>query len=75
MFIDYVENFGAGQIDNKLSFSYAIAKNIQFSYDLTLRYYDSDKVKKMNPATGVEENYPAGMQMLNDMAISLVFNF
>lgn len=75
MFIDYIENFGAGQIDNKTSFSYAIAKNIQFSYDLTLRYYDSDKVKKMNPATGVEENYPAGMEMLNDMAISLVFNF
>lgn len=75
MFIDYVENFGAGQIDNKTSFSYAIAKNIALSYDMTLRYYDSDKVKKMNPATGVEENYPAGLEMMNDMALSLKFNF
>lgn len=75
MFIDYVENFGAGQIDNKTSFSYAIAKNIALSYDMTLRYYDSDKVKKLNPATGVIENYPAGLEMLNDMALSLKFNF
>lgn len=75
MFIDYVENFGAGQIDNKTSFSYAIAKNISLSYDMTLRYYDSDKVKKMNPATGKEENYPAGLEMMNDMALSLKFNF
>ena len=75
MFIDYVENFGAGQIDNKTSFSYAIAKNIALSYDITLRYYDSDKVKKLNPATGVIENYPAGLEMMNDMALSLKFNF
>ena len=75
MFIDYVENFGAGQIDNKTSFSYAIAKNISLSYDMTLRYYDSDRVKKMNPATGKEENYPAGLEMMNDMALSLKFNF
>lgn len=75
MFIDYVENFGAGQIDNKTSFYYAISKNIGISYDMTLRYYDSDKVKKMNPATGVIENYPAGLEMMSDMSLSLKFNF
>lgn len=75
MFIDYVENFGAGQIDNKTSFSYEISKHLSLSYDLTLRYYDNEKVKKLNPATNEDEMYPAGLQMLNDMAFSLKFSF
>lgn len=82
MFVDYVENFGAGQIDNKLSFSYSIAKNISLSYDLTLRYYDNEKTTRyrwvensQGQPVKQKEEHGATIQMLNDMSISLKFNF
>ena len=82
MFVDYVENFGAGQIDNKTGFSYAIAKNISLSYELTLRYYDNEKTTRYRWVTndkGVEvkekEIRGATIQMMNDMKINLTFNF
>lgn len=82
MFVDYIENFGAGQIDNKTSFSFDIAKNISLSYDLTLRYYDNEKTTRYRWVTNdagerikQKEEHGATIQMLNDMAISLKFNF
>ena len=75
IFVDYAENPGAGQIDNKFILSYEITKNISLSYNMTLRYYDSDRVTRTDPTTGQSAQYYAGLEMMNDMTISLKFNF
>lgn len=43
IFVDYMDNFGAGKMDNKTSLVVPLGKNIQLRYDLYLRYYDSDE--------------------------------
>ena len=75
IFVDYAENPGAGQITNTFILSYEITKNISLSYNMTLRYYDSDRVTRTDPATGQSAQYHAGLEMMNDMTIGLKFNF
>ena len=42
---------------------------------MNLRYYDSDRVTRTDPATGQSAKYHAGLEMMNDMTINLKFNF
>lgn len=82
LFVDYMDNFGAGKMDNKTSLVVPLGKNIQMRYDLYLRYYDSDETIKYKWTTNdageqvkEKEIHGATLQTKNYMSLALSFSF
>ena len=77
IFVDYVDNFGAGQMNDFFAIAYQFTKTFGVSYKTQLRYYDNEKtiVYEMIDGTRTKVTHGATMQIKNNFSLGLTFNF
>ncbi|MDD4819357.1 MAG: DUF3078 domain-containing protein [Flavobacteriales bacterium] len=76
-FVDYVDNFGAGQMNDFFAIYYQFTKTFSVNYKTQLRYYDNEKtvVTELINDVPTKVTHGATMQMKNDFTLGLTFNF